>query len=51
MTEARYTIAIDRDLCMGSGVCVVTAAHTEFTNEQTKSVQASPSAFSSLPWR
>ena len=43
MPEASYSIEIDRELCVGSGVCVVTAASTFEIDDETKSRVVDPS--------
>jgi ferredoxin len=40
--EARYSIHIDRDVCMGSGVCTVYAPRTFELDDDTKSTVADP---------
>ena len=42
MGEPRYSIEIDRDVCMGSGVCVVYAARTFDIDDDTKSTVVDP---------
>jgi ferredoxin len=41
--EARTpTIAVDRELCMGSGMCIVYAANTFAHDEETKAIVVDP---------
>ncbi len=40
--EPPYRIEIDRDACMGSGVCTVYAAATFEIDDETKSTVADP---------
>ena len=40
MAEPRYSIHIDRDVCMGSGVCAVYASRTFELDDETKSTVA-----------
>lgn len=42
MTDLPYTIEIDREICMGSGVCTVYAAATFEIDDETKSTVADP---------
>jgi ferredoxin len=42
VAELSYTIEIDRDVCMGSGVCVVYAARTFSIDDETKSTVIDP---------
>ena len=42
MADLPYTIEIDRDVCMGSGVCVVYAARTFAIDDETKSTVIDP---------
>ncbi len=37
MAEPAYSIEIDRDVCMGSGVCAVYASRTFAIDDETKS--------------
>jgi ferredoxin len=37
MADEQYTIEIDREICMGSGVCTVYAAATFVIDDETKS--------------
>jgi len=40
--SARWTIEVDRDRCMGSGMCVVYAPGTFAHDEQTKAIVIDP---------
>jgi len=40
--ERTPTIAIDRELCMGSGMCIVYAANTFAHDEETKAIVVDP---------
>jgi ferredoxin len=40
--EVPYEITIDRDKCMGSGVCVVYAPHTFEIDDETRSTVVDP---------
>lgn len=42
MGEPRYSIDIDRELCMGSGVCEVYASRTFAVDDDTKSTVVDP---------
>ena len=42
MTELPYTIEIDRESCMGSGVCTVYAPGTFLIDDETKSTVCDP---------
>ena len=42
MADLPYTIEIDRDICMGSGVCVVYAARTFAIDDETRSTVIDP---------
>jgi ferredoxin len=42
VAELPYTIEIDRDTCMGSGVCSVYASKTFSIDEETKSIVIDP---------
>ena len=41
-SERKPTIAIDRELCMGSGMCIVYAANTFAHDEETKAIVIDP---------
>jgi ferredoxin len=41
-TDATPTIVIDRELCMGSGMCIVYAANTFAHDAETKAVVIDP---------
>jgi ferredoxin len=40
--ERTPTIVVDRDLCMGSGMCIVYAANTFAHDEETKAIVVDP---------
>jgi ferredoxin len=40
--EAAPTIVVDRELCMGSGMCIVYAANTFAHDDETKAVVVDP---------
>jgi ferredoxin len=40
--ERTPTIAVDRELCMGSGMCIVYAANTFAHDEETKAIVVNP---------
>jgi ferredoxin len=40
--ERAPTIAVDRELCMGSGMCIVYAANTFAHDEETKAIVIDP---------
>lgn len=42
MGDRSYAIQIDREVCMGSGVCVVYAARTFEIDDETKSTVIDP---------
>jgi ferredoxin len=42
MVALRYSIHIDRDVCMGSGVCAVYAPRTFEVDDETKSTVVDP---------
>ena len=41
-THAAPTILVDRELCMGSGMCIVYAPNTFAHDEETKAVVVDP---------
>jgi ferredoxin len=40
--DAAPTIVVDRELCMGSGMCIVYAANTFAHDDETKAVVVDP---------
>lgn len=42
VTEQRYTIGIDREICMGTGVCAAFASNTFAVDDDTKVTVINP---------